>query len=72
MRSIHRHVMVLGVALVSAVTFNDVRTFGQQAASNDSPNPYKIENFGQLPAGRKMGQTYGIDIDRDGKSVSMP
>jgi sugar lactone lactonase YvrE len=69
MRSIHRHLVVLGVALVSAVTANDVRTYGQQAASNDYPNPYKIESFGQLPAGRKMGQTYGIDIDRDGKSV---
>ena len=59
--------MVLGVALVSAFTFNEVRTFGQ--ASNDFPNTYKIENFGQLPAGRKIGQIYGIDIDRDGKSV---
>src|SRR5262249_2372720 len=38
-------------------------------ASNDFPNPYKIESFGQLPAGRKMGQAYGVDIDRDGKSV---
>jgi sugar lactone lactonase YvrE len=67
MRSISRPLMVLGVALVSVVTFNEIRTFGQ--ASNDLPNPYKIENFGQLPAGRKMGQVYGLDIDRDGKSL---
>src|SRR5258708_6123523 len=69
MRSIHRNLLILGVALVSAVAFDDVRTHGQQAASNDYPNPYKMENFGQLPAGRKIGQTYGIDIDRDGTSV---
>jgi len=69
MRSIHRNLLVFGVALVSAVAVDEVRTHGQQAASNDYPNPYKIENFGQLPAGRKVGQTYGIDIDRDGKSV---
>jgi DNA-binding beta-propeller fold protein YncE len=37
--------------------------------SNNLPNPYKIEEFGQLPNGRKLGATSGIDIDRDGKSV---
>ncbi len=69
MRSIQRHLVLLGVALVSVIALDDVRTYGQQAASNDYPNPYKIESFGQLPAGRTMGQAYGIDIDRDGKSV---
>src|SRR5262245_66493640 len=67
MRSIARNIMVFCIALVSAVMVNEVRTFGQ--ASNEFPNTYKIENFGQLPAGRKIGQIYGIDIDRDGKSV---
>ena len=67
MRSTSRHVVVLGAALISAFTFRDIRAYGQ--ASNDFPNPYKIENFGQLPGGRKIGQIYGIDIDRDGKSV---
>jgi len=67
MASTQRNLMVLGVALVSAFAFNEVRTYGQ--APNDLPNPYKIENFGQLPSGRKIGQAYGIDIDRDGKSV---
>ena len=67
MRSIARNVMVLCVALISFITFNEIRMFGQ--ASNDLPNPYKIETFGQLPAGRKIGQVYGVDIDRDGKSV---
>ena len=67
MRSIFRKVVVLGAAIISALAFNEIRTYGQ--ASNDFPNPYKIENFGQLPAARKFGQIYGIDIDRDGKSV---
>jgi len=71
MRSAHRNVIVLGAALVAALAFTGARTQGQgqQLASNDFPNPYKIENFGQLPAGRKIGATAGIDIDRDGKSV---
>ena len=54
MRSISRHVVVLGAALMSAFTFSEIRTSGQ--ASNDSPNPYKIENFGQLAGSRKIGQ----------------
>src|ERR687884_165753 len=36
---------------------------------NNLPNPYKLEPFGQLPNGRKLGAASGIDIDRDGKSV---
>src|SRR5258705_1080889 len=69
MRSIHRNLLLVGVALVSAGVVAQFVPHGQQAASNDYPNPYKMENFGQLPAGRKIGQAYGIDIDRDGKSV---
>jgi DNA-binding beta-propeller fold protein YncE len=59
--------MVLHIALVSVLGLSEDPIFGQ--AANDLPNPYKVENFGQLPAGRKMGQVYGVDIDRDGKSV---
>jgi sugar lactone lactonase YvrE len=55
--------------LVAVLVITDARPFGQGAASNDFPNPYKIETFGQLPAGRKLGATSAIDIDRDGKSV---
>ena len=67
MRSMSRGGVVVGAALISAFTFHELRAYGQ--ASNDFPNPYKIETFGQLPGGRKIGQIYGIDIDRDGKSV---
>src|SRR5262245_26918718 len=71
MRSAHRTPTVLGAALAVALAVTDIRTQGQasQEASNDYPNPYKIESFGQLPGARKIGATYGIDIDRDGKSV---
>ena len=58
---------VLGATLAMALAIANVRTQGQ--ASNDFPNPYKIENWGQLPAGRKIGAASAIDIDRDGKSV---
>jgi sugar lactone lactonase YvrE len=69
MRSAHRKVVVVGAALVAALAITDIVTLGQGQASNEFPNPYKIETWGQLPAGRQMGATYGIDIDRDGKSV---
>src|ERR1041385_5225285 len=72
MRSAHRHYLMLGGALLAALAINTARTSGQSGAavaSNEFPNPYKIESFGQLPAGRKIGQVYGVDVDRDGKSV---
>src|SRR5882672_5745733 len=71
MRSAHRNFIVLGAALVAALAITNAGTQGQgqQAASNDFPNPYKVESFGQLPPGRRIGAAYGIDIDRDGKSV---
>ena len=67
MASRPRTLMVAGIALASALALNEARTYTQ--APRDLPNPYKVEAFGQLPAGRTIGATYGIDIDRDGKSV---
>jgi hypothetical protein len=67
MASAQRNLIVLGIALVSAFAFSDTRTHGQ--TPNELPNPYKVETFGQLPGGRRVGAAYGIDIDRDGKSV---
>ena len=57
MRSAHRSLFVVGAALVAALSITDVVTLGQGQASNEFPNPYKIETWGQLPAGRK------IDVD---------
>ena len=55
MRSAHRSFIVLGVALVAALAMTNARTLGQAggASFNDFPNPYKIENFGQLPGGQQ-------------------
>jgi streptogramin lyase len=39
-------------------------------ARSDLPNPYRtIDNWAQLPAGRKWGQVINVDIDRDGRSI---
>jgi sugar lactone lactonase YvrE len=43
-----------------------------EGPTNDAPNPYQtIQGWYKLPAGRKMGSTSAVDIDRDGKSVWM-
>jgi streptogramin lyase len=37
---------------------------------NDAPNPYRtIKDFVQLPAGRVMGSTSAVDVDKDGKTI---
>ena len=37
---------------------------------NDLPNPYRsVEGWAKMPPGRSWGASYGVDIDRDGKSV---
>jgi hypothetical protein len=41
-----------------------------QTPTNSLPNPYRsIENWGQLPDGRKWGSTSAVAIDPDGTSV---
>jgi sugar lactone lactonase YvrE len=67
MASTQRNLVVAFVVLLSALALNEARTYSE--VTSDLPNPYKVETFGQLPAGRKIGAAYGIDIDRDGKSV---
>lgn len=42
----------------------------QSADPNSYPNPYRtVENWAQMPEGRKWGSLSAVDIDRDGKSV---
>ena len=42
----------------------------QMKPINDLPNPYRsIEGWAKMPPGRSWGSSYGVDIDRDGKSV---
>jgi len=38
--------------------------------ANSAPNPYRmVDGFFKMPAGRSVGSTAGIDVDRDGRSV---
>ena len=38
--------------------------------TNEAPNPYRtVENWAQLPEGRKWGSLSAVEIDKDGKSV---
>src|SRR5713226_6032140 len=40
------------------------------SSTNALPNPYHVvENYFKLPAGRTIGSTAAVDIDRDGRSV---
>src|SRR5213592_13556 len=40
------------------------------APTNDAPNPYRtVENWAQLPEGRKWGSLSAVEIDKDGKSI---
>jgi streptogramin lyase len=41
-----------------------------QIDPNSQPNPYRtVDHWAQLPEGRKLGQTIGVQIDPDGKSI---
>jgi len=59
----------IGAAAVAAVAIAGLsqRAFTQ---ASDPPNPYRtVENWVKLPDGRKWGQTIGVDVDPDGKSI---
>jgi sugar lactone lactonase YvrE len=66
---------VLGVALAAGMALTatsgaDAGAQGEGQSVKDLPNPYRaIDNWGQLPGGRKIGAASAIDIDRDGTSV---
>ena len=60
-----RHFAVI-LAFVAASTAASAQT----TPTNSLPNPYRsIENWGELPDGRKWGSTSAVAIDPDGTSV---
>jgi sugar lactone lactonase YvrE len=61
----------LGFAIVAAFATTGDRSYAQGAADpNAAPNPYKLdEGWLKMPEGRKIGGTFGLSIDRDGKSL---
>ena len=62
---------MLGLALVAAIATTPLWTQAQvHAQAADPPNPYRtVENWAKLPDARKWGQTIGVDVDPDGKSI---
>jgi sugar lactone lactonase YvrE len=67
------HADRLRVALGAAVVISVAVAGGNAQAQTDpnsQPNPYRtVDNWPQLPEGRKFGQTIGVQIDPDGKSI---
>jgi sugar lactone lactonase YvrE len=61
----------LGFAIVAAFAATGDRSYAQGAPDpNAAPNPYKLdEGWAKLPEGRKWGGTFGVSVDRDGKSM---
>jgi hypothetical protein len=66
--------LMLGGAMLGAIAMAAASPHAQPAAPaaepNAAPDPFKVvENWAQLPAGRKWGMVIGVDIDRDGHGV---
>ena len=63
----------LGSAFALVFATSGLVSTGAQSgppAVNDAPNPYRtVENWAQLPEGRKWGSLSAVEIDKDGKSV---
>jgi streptogramin lyase len=61
----------LGFAVIAAFAMSGDKSYAQSGADpNAAPNPYKLdEGWMKLPEGRKIGATFGLSIDRDGKSL---
>jgi sugar lactone lactonase YvrE len=60
-----------GFALVAAFAMSGDKSYAQGAPDpNAAPNPYRLdEGWAKLPEGRKWGGTFGISVDRDGRSM---
>ena len=63
--------VALAVAIVGMVVLSGaIQSQGAVTPVNDLPNPYETtSDWGKFPGGRIFGNTSGVDIDPDGKSV---
>jgi streptogramin lyase len=61
----------LGFAVAATFAMTGDKSYAQGAPDpNAAPNPYQLdEGWAKLPEGRKWGGTFGISVDRDGKSM---
>lgn len=66
-----RHANVVAWMLVAAVAGSAQWAWGQiNEEVNTRPNAYSADqSFFKLPAGRTIGSTVGINLDRDGRSI---
>jgi DNA-binding beta-propeller fold protein YncE len=65
------HVLRPGFALAAILAIVNLSAADAAAQSTaDLPNPYsRVENFLKLPAGRILGATSAVEVDRDGRSI---
>ncbi|HEY6258016.1 MAG TPA: peptidyl-alpha-hydroxyglycine alpha-amidating lyase family protein [Xanthobacteraceae bacterium] len=63
--------LMLGCGLVAAFAMSGEKSYAQGAPDpNAAPNPYRLDDgWAKLPEGRKWGGTFGISVDRDGRSM---
>ncbi len=60
----------LACMLVAGFALSGGKSQAQNVDPNSAPNPYRLdEGWAKLPAGRTFGATFGLSIDRDGKSL---
>ena len=65
-----RLMVIVSIVALMALSEKGVYTQGEVSSVNDLPNPYEtIKDWGKMPGGRIFGNTSGVDIDPDGKSV---
>ncbi len=70
-----RYVRPAGGALIAAIVagfaLSATPSFAQGTADpNAVPNPYRQDDgWAKLPAGRNWGATFGLSVDRDGRSI---
>ncbi len=60
------------VTIIAVMALSGLKADTQSDAPpvNDLPNPYRtVENWAQMPEGRKWGATSAVEIDRDSKSI---
>jgi sugar lactone lactonase YvrE len=58
------------VVFAAALSAETASAQGNPSSVKALPSPYQlVADFFKLPAGRKIGSTYGIHVDRDGSSI---
>ena len=60
----------IGAAVAAALALPVATGHAQTVDPNSAPQSFRLdEGWAKLPEGRKWGAAFGVEIDRDGKSV---